>query len=90
MPEPDGEVIVVLAGNRRQFEDWCREAGRSPKDASTIDGSTERAMLGVYADRLEIVGTFWQKENAPYLLEIAVTRLNRRGYERWMASRGAR
>lgn len=39
-------LTVVIAANARDFEDWCRDNGRSPRDRMLLYVSTERVIRG--------------------------------------------
>lgn len=58
-------ITVVLAGSRRQFQDWCRENGADPRDQN-IQYVTEWHHLRGLGRPVEVVtyGTFWDRPRA--------------------------
>lgn len=67
------EKIIVLAGNRRQFEKYLDENGLT--DSEAMFGWNPCILQGVKAKKIEIIGTFWEREDAGKLKELADSRL---------------
>ena len=65
--------IIVLAGNRKQFEDYLDD--NSMTDSQAVYGWSPEILHGIQADRVEIVGTFWGREDAYELRRLAESRI---------------
>lgn len=65
--------IIILAGNREQFEKYLNENGFT--DSEAIYGYRPENIMGIQASKVEIVGTFWKKKNASELQKLANTRI---------------
>ena len=74
---------IVLAGTAWEAHGWIREQPQSPDGRYrpglwTYDYVAHAAMLrGMEAERYEITGTFWRRDDAPELLELATLAVQR-------------
>ena len=65
--------IIVLAGNRREFEFFLDYNGMT--DSEAVYGYCPEIMAGIEANIVEITGTFWDLKNAGKLEEYARSRI---------------
>lgn len=65
--------IIVLAGNREQFERFLDENGLT--DSEAIYGYEPSVIYGIDASRVEVVETFWERQDAAELKELADSRV---------------
>jgi hypothetical protein len=65
--------IIILAGNREQFERYLDENGLTDSDA--IYGYEPDRVCGIIASKVEVIGTFWEKKNANEIYKEALTRV---------------
>ena len=63
--------IAILAGSYRQFMDHTRD-GNEGEEFFYIDHPDK--LRGCRFDRIDIIGSFWEKENSHKLLEETKTR----------------
>lgn len=71
-------VTVVLAGNRRQYDDWCRMNQRNPHDRDLICITTYsdwHRLRGVTVSNVVHVGTWDDMRHLGELLAIIHTRM---------------
>lgn len=61
--------ILVLAGNRGEFIDFCRRAEIDQNDGSYIYVSGREALLGMRAKEFIKIGTFERRKDYYILLE---------------------
>lgn len=54
--------ILVLAGNRQQFEHWLDEKGLTDTDAR--HGYEPRVIMGNRYSAVIEIGTFWERKDA--------------------------
>lgn len=65
--------IIVLAGSRQQFEKYLDDKGLT--DSEAVYGYDSHRLMGVEASKVEVIGTFWERNDAPGLKELADTRV---------------
>jgi len=65
--------IIVLAGSRQQFKDYLARNGLT--DSQAVYGYEENILRGFEAEKVEAVGTFWERDDAVDLYEIAQSRV---------------
>lgn len=65
--------IIVLAGSRKQFEDYLNK--NSLTDSEAVYGCEPQRLFGIRASKVEVVGTFWERNDAARLKELADTRV---------------
>ena len=65
--------IIVLAGSRQEFEDYLDELGLTYSDA--LYGYDARSLMGQEFSRVEVVGTFWERNDAGKLKDLAESRI---------------
>ena len=65
--------IIVLAGNREQFEDYLNKNGLT--DSEAIYAFEPNRILGIEASKIEVVGTFWDRKDADKLYNLAWSRV---------------
>ncbi len=65
--------ILVLAGNFEQAQNYIRDNREDGNEYYYANGS--QAIYGRRYDKFEVVGTFWQKEDAGELYRFAKTNL---------------
>jgi hypothetical protein len=65
--------IIVLAGSRQQFEDYLDKNGLT--DSEAVYGYDARSVYGIKASRVEVIGTFWERNDASKLKELADSRV---------------
>lgn len=65
--------IIILAGNRQQFEDYLEDNGLT--DSQAVYGYEPDRMLGIEISRVEIIGTFWERKDAVDLHNFALSRV---------------
>ena len=66
-------MIIVLAGNRMEFERYLDTNGLT--DSEALYGFEPEKIMGIRASKIEVVGTFWDRKNADKLYELAKTRI---------------
>jgi hypothetical protein len=74
---------VVLAGNFREFQFWCRENNRNPHDRNLIYASEMSRVRGLGAIRVVTYGTWVHRRDAFEMLDYL-----RRIKRRYAASEG--
>jgi hypothetical protein len=65
--------IIVLAGNREQFERYLADNGLT--DSEAVYGFEPDRIYGIRASKVEIIGTFWERKDASKLKEVADSRI---------------
>lgn len=65
--------IIVLAGNREQFEKYLNDNGMT--DSEAVYGYEPRVIYGLIAERVDIIGTFWERKDAEELQDLAYSRV---------------
>lgn len=65
--------IIVLAGNREQFERYLDENGMT--DSEAIHGYCAEVLYGIEASKIVEVGTFYERKDCHELKELALTRI---------------
>lgn len=65
--------IIVLAGNREQFERYLSEQGLT--DSEAVYGYEPHSILGIRANKVVEIGTFWETKNANKLWTLAQSRV---------------
>lgn len=71
---------IVLAGNRRQFVQWCQDEGislRRYEGREVVDASNTRGLLGQQFgpyDQFLLVGTWYDRRDIEQIVEALVTR----------------
>ncbi len=65
--------IIVLAGNRQEFERYLDKNGMT--DTEAIYGCEPQRICGYRAERVVIVGTFWERKDAGKLKDLADSRV---------------
>lgn len=65
--------IIILAGNRQQFEDYLEDNGLT--DSQAVYGYEPDRILGIEASWVEVIGTFWERKDAVELRNLALTRV---------------
>ena len=68
---------VVIAGNYRQYVNWCRENNLQLRDAFYIDRIDQLFGLELAADDIVKVGTWYQRHDIDKLLEEANSRIRK-------------
>ena len=65
-------MIAVVAGNYRQYCDWCEATGRSPFDHSKfLYVHSARALRGVHnIDRIVYYGTWYERDDYDEVMAI--------------------
>ena len=59
----DGELIVVIAGNSRQFHDWCKENELNPRSVIYATGAPGR-LRGISGPiKVVHVGTWMDRDD---------------------------
>ena len=66
--------VIVLAGNFEQFQRYISNLSLEER-YRIIYGSNMEKMMGVEADKIETIGTFWELPNASKIYEFAQTRI---------------
>jgi len=67
--------IIILAGNFLQFQSYAR-VNQEIKHKLVYASGTQ-ALAGIEAEKVEVIGTFWDKENAGKLYDFAMTRVRK-------------
>lgn len=68
--------IIVLAGNHKEFVDFLKSNGVMEEEMQGyVYGSRKESLLGVDAEDVYIVGSFWQREDAGEMKELADSRM---------------
>lgn len=65
--------IIVLAGNRHEFEYYLNHNGLT--DSEAIYGYDPIRIQGIHASKVEVVGTFWDRKDAGELKRLAESRI---------------
>lgn len=65
--------ILVLAGSVRQYEEYLRENNLTPSEA--LYGYDERSIRGIRASAVVETGLFWERIDARYLYDLAMSRV---------------
>lgn len=63
---------IVIAGNRRQFLDWCLENGRDPNREVFVHSPHVLCGLSIQPEDICRVGTWWEREDIKEL-EVELT-----------------
>jgi hypothetical protein len=63
-------MIAVIAGNMRQFEDWCRENNRHPRDPELLWVSSPEKLRGRFNLTFVWYGLWYERRDADELREI--------------------
>lgn len=66
--------ILVLAGN---YQEFMHHFGRSPNEGGSeyIYADRPDRIRGVKAEKIEVVGTFWERKDARDMYDLAMTRV---------------
>jgi hypothetical protein len=64
----DTPLVVVLAGNYREFEFWCREIKISPRDRSVLFASGMHRIQGLGKIRYFTYGSWYMRQDGSELL----------------------
>ena len=67
--------FIVLAGSRREFEDFLNEQGLT--DSEALYGYMPDVIAGVETERVVEVGSFRERKDAEKLREFADTRIRK-------------
>lgn len=70
----EGNIILVMAGNMRQAQQWATWHGLSGAD--WVYGGAAENFVGCHFNRFAIVGTFWDRDDASQIYRYMQTRLN--------------
>jgi hypothetical protein len=62
--DPSEPRLVVLAGNFREFQFWCRENNRNPRDRNLIYASEMHRLQGLGKVRYITYGTWYLRRDA--------------------------
>ena len=75
-------MIFVLAGNKREFEEFCYKGNPEfPKGKNTaVYASSITQMFGYRVDSFLTIGTFWERSDASQLFECAKSRVIKTAY----------
>lgn len=74
VPEPWlKERVVVLAGNREQFETYLVSEGLT--DSGVVYGDGPESVMGRHFSSIVVIGTFWGRKDADKLYDLAQTRV---------------
>lgn len=65
--------IIVLAGNRGEFDGYMQT--KSPLKYIYMYGYSENILRGIVAQKVEVIGTFWDRPDARELHDLAFTRV---------------
>lgn len=63
MSAPSEPRLVVLAGNFREFQFWCRENNRNPRDRNLIYASEMHRLRGLGPIRWVSYGTAYMRRD---------------------------
>lgn len=67
--------IIILAGNRGQFENYLDDNGLT--DSEAVHGWSPEVLIGIEASKVEVVGTFWRdKKDAGKIYDFALARVS--------------
>jgi len=66
---------VVIALTRRDFEDWCLNQKRSPRDPELVCVTRADHVLGMSINRIYCTERAWENPNYIKLLQIAEMRV---------------
>ncbi|HEX5566003.1 MAG TPA: hypothetical protein VFY14_03520 [Streptomyces sp.] len=71
MTDHQGQRVVVLAGNLREFRAWCIDNGRSPHDPRVIYASSWHKLRGLTDVEIIRYGRWWNHPDMKRLEEAA-------------------
>lgn len=66
--DPSDRLLVVLAGNYREFQFWCHENERNPRDRNLIYASEMHRLQGLGPIRFIRYGTWYMRRDADEIL----------------------
>ena len=66
------KMKIILAGNFREFQNYARSHHPHP---NLVYGNGVEALAGIEAEDIEVVGTFWEREDAGELYDVAKSRV---------------
>jgi hypothetical protein len=75
--DPSEPRLVVLAGNYREFQFWCWDNDRNPRDPSLIYARDISRLRGIGMARFVTYGT-WYMRRDHWEIHAYLTRLERR------------
>lgn len=78
MSEPSEHLLVVLAGNYREFLFWCRENERNPSDRNLKYVDQAYKLQGMSGFDHIIYGTFWDRRDSLEIYSAMRARLEKR------------
>lgn len=67
--------IIILAGSLKQFNYWCDEMGINPKNPKYIYADRPEKILGIEAEQVIEIGTFYERSDAREMRERANSRI---------------
>lgn len=67
--------IIVLAGSLEQFERYMRSKSLTDNREAYIYTSRPHNIYSVEAKRVDIIGTFWERDDAIELEKLAKSRI---------------
>lgn len=65
--------IIILAGSYRQFFEYC-EAFKF-HGSLVVYGNNPEKILGIQAEHVIVIGTFWELPEAKKLYDLAMSRI---------------
>lgn len=73
------KCIIVCAGNHDQYNDFLRRNVRDEEARRRYrycgPGMDMMSMAGLEVDKVEVIGTFWERENAGEIYDFAKSRI---------------
>ena len=71
----ESKKIIVLAGNRREFNNYLDEKGLTNFAGNYIYGAEPHNIMGIEAEKVEVIGTFWDRKDALIMEREAKSRI---------------
>lgn len=73
------KIIIVCAGNYDQYNDWLhlnfKDEETKRKYRYCGNGMDLMKMAGLIVEKVEVIGTFWERENAGEYYKYAQSRI---------------
>ena len=69
------QKVLILAGNREQYEQWLADNGRTRQTAFYC--YDKERIIGVEVSSVLTIGTFWERKDAYELFQLAQTRIRK-------------